>query len=499
VSTYGDELARLGPQTGALHGLSDRAVLLAGRRARTAENRANGERWLCFVEFYRRRLASEEARREASPHFALTARQETVVEIGSLWGLDASRVRKELNVALFLSQCGGEIWQWCLAGQLDGYRATLIADAARHKLDLATEVTSFMTQMLKFLRKHLTGVDGEPAAEPLVTCTVRQLRNAIDYAIRKVRPAQADEEFRKAYAARTASARDDVPGMGWFAINGTIDQVRLADHRLTLAARRCRAQGDERTTAQLKADLALDLLTGKEPAAPVPAYARPIVNLTVPIQTVMGISDDPGVLSGGTVVPASLARMIAQRPGSTWHRMLTDEAGHLVELSTKTYQPTEAIWQHVVAEHDTCFRPGCDTPSTEADLDHRVAWPRGATSTVNLWPGCRTDHRAKHGPGFCIEQASDGSFVFRTGAGFRHPIERVVHPTSDDFSWPELGPDGFQFTATEMRTAIEGMRDWQDLMRRRAPELYWEDDFDDALTEDEWAALYGQPVLEPAV
>jgi hypothetical protein len=64
--------------------LTDRDLLLAGRRARIAENRANGERWLCLADFYRRRLAIEEQKRSASPHFALTARQETVVGIGSL-------------------------------------------------------------------------------------------------------------------------------------------------------------------------------------------------------------------------------------------------------------------------------------------------------------------------------------------------------------------------------------------------------------------------------
>lgn len=486
------ELRRLGPSTRALRAMTDRDVLLAGRRARVAENKANAERWLCFAEFYRRRLATEERRREASPHFALTARQETVVEIGSLWGMDASRVRKELNVALYLCQHGEAIWEMCLAGQVDGYRATLIADAARQKIDAADDVARFMTRMLKFLRKHLRGVDGEPDAEPIVTCTVVQLRNAIDYAIRTLQPARAEEEFRKAYDARAAFARDDVPGMGWLSINGRIDQVKLADHRLTLSARRKREQGDERTIAQLKADLALDLLIGKQDAAPVPAYARPIVNLTVPIQTVMGLSDEPGVLSGGAVVPASVARMIAHEPGGTWHRMLTDEAGHLVELSTRNYQPTGPIWQHVVAEHGTCFRPGCDAPSTESDLDHRIAWPLGPTDTENLWPGCRTDHRTKHAPGFSVEEVADGSFALRTAAGFRHPIARTTHPFSDDFSWPDLEPDLFQFTVTEFREAIEGMRDWAELMRPRSPEIHWEDDFDDAMTDSEWDALYGR-------
>jgi hypothetical protein len=183
------ERSRLGPPTRSLRALTDRGVLLAGRRARIAENKANGERWLCFVEFYPRRLATEAQKRAASPHFALTARQETVVEIGSLWGMDAAR--------------------------------------------------------------------------------------------------------------------------------------------------------------------------------------------------------------------ASLAGMIAHEPGGTWHRMLTDEAGRQVELSTKRYQPTGPIWQHVVAEHGTWFRPGCDAPSTEGDLDHRIAWPIGATDTTNLWLGGTAATRLARRPGSC--------------------------------------------------------------------------------------------------
>jgi hypothetical protein len=205
----------------------------------------------------------------------------------------------------------------------------------------------------------------------------------------------------------------------------------------------------------------------------------------------MGLSDEPGVLSGGTVVPASLARMIAHEPGGTWHRMLTDDVGHLVALSTKSYQPTGPIWEHVVAEHSTCFRPGCDAPSTECDLDHRRKWPLGATDTENLWPGCRTDHRTKHAPGFSVERGADGGYVLRTAAGLRHPIPVTTHPVSDDFSWPDLGCDGFQLSGTELREAVEGLRDWDDLMRRRAPEIHWEDDFDDGLTESEWAAVWG--------
>ena len=271
--------------------------------------------------------------------------------------------------------------------------------------------------MLKFLRKHLTGVDGYPTAEPIVTCTTKQLRNAITYALAKVQPARANAEFRQAYAARGASARDDVPGMAWLSVDGRVDQVRLAHHRLTRAARRKREQGDKRTIDQLR--------------------------------------------------------------GGLW---------------TTSYRPTGPIWRWVVAEQSTCFRPGCDGASTQGDLDHRVAWPFGATDTANLWPGCRTDHRTKHAPGFGIEQAADGSHVLRTAAGFRHPIPPATHPAFDDFSWPEVDAKGFQFGATELRQAIEVFQQWSELSRTRKPEQYWEADFDEGRTEAERDAVHRRRV-----
>ena len=143
-------------------------------------------------------------------------------------------------------------------------------------------------------------------------------------------------------------------------------------------------------------DLALDLIIGRAEGVPVPAYARPIINVTVPLETLAGLTDDPGQLSGGTMIPAELARAIATREGATWYRMLTDPAGDLIALSTHSYQPTSTIWRYVVAEQPTCAHPACDWPSTECELDHDIEWPRGATSTDNLQPLCRRHHKAKH-------------------------------------------------------------------------------------------------------
>jgi hypothetical protein len=153
----------------------------------------------------------------------------------------------------------------------------------------------------------------------------------------------------------------------------------------------------------------------------------------------------------------------------------------MVELSTSSYQPTKAIWTEVVAEHCTCFRSGCDTPSTEAELDHRVAWPRGRTARENLWPGCKADHKAKHAPGFAIEQDDTGSFVLVTPARFHHPVLRSVHPSSG--AWTEEAAEGIQFSATEFLDTLTRLRDEDAATRPTRYDLAWEEDLDEVLWE----------------
>ncbi|MBW8749908.1 MAG: HNH endonuclease, partial [Propionibacteriales bacterium] len=176
--------------------------------------------------------------------------------------------------------------------------------------------------------------------------------------------------------------------------------------------------------------------------------------------------------------------MIAQRPESTWHRMLTDPAGSMVELSTTSYQPTASIWSWVVADYGSCFRSGCDIPATEAELDHRVRWPEGATDTDNVWPGCKSDHKAKHAAGFAIEQTADGSYALRTPTGFLHPIERTEHPASDRFDLPTPDrDDGFQFSATELAEAISYLREVDEDQRPVDLAHMWEIGCEDALAD----------------
>jgi len=395
------------PVPAELAGLDDHDLLAGGLADAVAGWRAQARRWARLVEFHRRREADDRVRRAAAPHFALTPRQATALEVSELWGWSEQRARHQLNVALFLSARMPQLWAWCLAGQLDPYLATTIADQARHLLGNELDHLRLGERLSVFLARRLRDHDGiDGVAVPVVAVSAKQVRNKLTYEINRLRSGDAEERFRQRYDDRGVRAVDTEDGMAILSIASSVDQVQRAEHRLTLAAKQKRAAGDPRTVAQLKADLAIDLLTGTGEGAgepvPVPAYARPIINVTVPIQTLLGIADEPATLSGGRVIPAGLARRIAAEPGSTWYRMLTDEAGQLVALSTRSYTPTAPIWRQVVAQQTSCYRPQCDRPATECELDHRVPWPAGATSASNLQPACKTDHKAKHSSGFVL-------------------------------------------------------------------------------------------------
>ena len=216
------------------HGASsDHDLLLGGLADGVAENRASAQRWLRLVTFYRRPRLHYPTRCRQAPHFALTAREVTVVEIGELWGMAESRVGSQLNTALAPSAHLDLLWQLCLEGRCDAYRAGLVADLARHALDDETDLRTLGRRLERYLRKHLKvvpGLEELAGVDSVVSCTPKQLRNRVNYEIRKLalprrgggvphgtRPAGGDGAGRRRRPAGAVLAdhrRDHRPGHG---------------------------------------------------------------------------------------------------------------------------------------------------------------------------------------------------------------------------------------------------------------------------------------------
>src|SRR6201996_5663138 len=107
---------------------------------------------------------------------------------------------------------------------------------------------------------------------------------------------------------------------------------------LTALARETR--GDGRSMDQRRADALTELaLHGlNDPHLTTEHGARPTVQVTVALSTLLGGDEQPGELAGHGPIPASVARRIAADPTGTWRRLITDpHSGHLLDYGTTRY------------------------------------------------------------------------------------------------------------------------------------------------------------------
>jgi hypothetical protein len=81
------------------------------------------------------------------------------------------------------------------------------------------------------------------------------------------------------------------------------------------------------------------------------------------------------------------------------------------------HDPSPGLAQHVRDRDRRCRFPGCNSPSVHCDLDHRVAFPAGATDANNLEPLCRHHHRLKHLGDWQVFNTDDGTLIWISPTG----------------------------------------------------------------------------------
>lgn len=186
--------------------------------------------------------------------------------------------------------------------------------------------------------------------------------------------------------------------------------------RINRNARSLRLAGDQRSIDQLRTDVFLDFGTAGSAESPPEGS----VDLLVDLETLAGLTDDPGRLAGYGPVIADVARDAAKRQDrGEWTYTVTDpETGRPLVTGTTRRRPTAAQRREVAARNRTCVFPGCRMPARDCDLDHRIAWAQGGkTRTPNLGPCCRHDHRIRHAAGWSYEVLPDGDITWRSALG----------------------------------------------------------------------------------
>lgn len=254
------------------------------------------------------------------------------------------------------------------------------------------------------------------AAEHAESHTGSQTRAWLARHIIAIDPAAAETRHVRASAKRQVRLTPLADGMAEVAAYLPAVQARQAFDMLTTLAYQADGPDERRTLEQRRADVLMDLVTGREGPPETPEV---MVNVTVDVDTLMGLADHPAELAGYGPITAQQARTFFARAEPIYQRLITDPAtGTLVSIDPARYRPTAGLERLIRARDRTCRFPGCRrsaaTNRSGTDLDHTIPWPRGSTTPDNLAVLCRHHHRVKHTHGWAAELNPDSSMTWTT-------------------------------------------------------------------------------------
>jgi hypothetical protein len=253
-------------------------------------------------------------------------------------------------------------------------------------------------------------------------------------------------------------------------------EVMAADQRITALARWLKENGAEGTLSQLRAAVFTAVLAGRPICTLLPGWQHPggqpdlgawmpwpdvplvpaglsgTVNLTMPLSAWQGLTQTPGEVAGYGPADAAtcrdLAAALSAGPGARWCLTITGPDGRAVahacaragpgppgsdpvrwlarlkvrflESGTCThqreshgYRPSPSLRHLIKIRQRTCSRRGCRRPAIACDDDHTIPYDQGGrTCECNCAPVCRRHHRAKHTPGWHLDQPQPGLMIW---------------------------------------------------------------------------------------
>ena len=278
-----------------------------------------------------------------------------------------------------------QVWLAHRSGRIDAFRVQLVAEAAYRLHD----------------EDSLLTLDRE-VVDVAATRTTAQLKAWLRRFVARTEPDRSGDRERSEAEKRRVFVEHGPDGWSW--LNALVPST--AAHRIDRLLSRLaekRADGDPHLTLeQARSDVLADLTLGRITLDDEPtgrSHGGAVIAVTVPVTSLAGFSDEPGTTFDGEIaLPAELVRELAAEPGTLFHRLLTDPAGGILDITELGRFPSERLRIGVQARDGTCVFSTCSRPADLCDLDHEIAHPRGPTSGSNLRPLCRRHHRLKsHG------------------------------------------------------------------------------------------------------
>ncbi|VXC38891.1 Endonuclease [Arthrobacter sp. 9AX] len=249
-----------------------------------------------------------------------------------------------------------------------------------------------------------------------------------------------EKRHAKGVLDRRVEYRPDQDGMAWLSAYLPADQASAAWNRLTALARGLQGPDEGRTLTQLRADIfsSAILVSGTSSGTTsggtasgggsdcgaagdgVGGFAgagtdagpasgiRAQVLVTVPVFSLMGLTDEPAVLDGYGPIPPSMARQLVAEGAGSFYRVLVDPwDGAPLEIGRTNYRVSTAMRNWLRLRDGKCPFPGCNNNSLDNEADHLLAWHHGGSTGVsNLGQPCPKHHRLRHTSGWKPTPAS---------------------------------------------------------------------------------------------
>ena len=281
-------------------------------------------------------------------------------------------------------------------------------------------------------------------------------------------PVSIEKRHARGMADRRLEYRPDRDGMAWLSAYLPADTAAGIWERTTTVARALQGPDEPRPLSQLRADVAATWLlsnniagggTGGMTGVPgriagemsvampdgmavgdVIPSPRAQVLVTVPVLSLLGLTDEPATLDGYGPIPPSMARQLIADGAESFHRVLTDPRdGAPLEIGRTSYRVTKAQRQWLRLRDGKCPFPGCSNHSLDNEADHLLAWAHGGTTGItNLGQPCPKHHRLRHTTGWKPTEATKNEPPSWTSPSGRH--YRSEHPDWEPPHWPEQQP-----------------------------------------------------------
>jgi len=264
----------------------------------------------------------------------------------------------------------------------------------------------------------------------------KRLGDAVRGIAQRLDPASAVRRARRAVSERRVTLRPAPDTMSHLTGLLPVAQGVAVYAALRREADSLRRQGDERTSAQLMADLLVARVTGASAEAAntgtVPAVE---IQLVMTDRTLFRNDNESAELSGVGPIPASLARRLVRESDKAWLRRLYTHpvSGELVATDSERRTFTGRLRDLLVLRDQTCRNPWCEAPIRH--VDHIRPWRRGGKTERDNGQGlCEACNYVKESPGWRTDviqlPATRHTVETTTPTGHRHRTTAPPQPGS---------------------------------------------------------------------